>query len=305
MQKKILITGATGLVATELIITLLQNSDCYLTLISRNVDILKERYKMWEKRIYCATLNDIIIITPIPEYDAVIHTAFSRSSNGRDIAESLEYLEKLCKWIEGGIVNKFVNISSQSVYGNDYPIGITETQSCAPNYMYALGKYASELIVEAILSSTEVNIYNIRLASVCENARFIKIFVENVLERRPSKIVAPNQIVSFIDVRDVAVALTHILNDNEAKGGVYNLGTGKWYSIFDVAQKVLEIGFNKYHIPNEKLIIEDNGTTAAVGMDSSLFQKTFKWYPKYSLEIMIESIFEMLINVRGGISDSL
>lgn len=298
MSNKIVITGASGLIATELTMLLLQQTDYELILISRSVKDLEKRYHKWENRIRYCTLDSIL--HEIPDYDAVIHTAFARSSSAQAIAESLYYLTKLCKWVKGGEVKKFINISSQSVYGNDYPFGIDEGGKCTPDYPYALGKYASELIADASFSSSQIELFNLRLSSVCENARFVRVFVDNVLKGSPIRIVAPEQKVSFIDVRDVADALYCILKVDGITGGTFNLGTGERYSILEVAQRVNRIGVECYHLSSQQILIEDNGCRASVGMNVSLFQETFKWKAKYSLDLMIKSIFEMLTDVNGG-----
>lgn len=296
----VLITGATGLIATELIMLLLQNPEIRLTLVSRDPEKILNRYYRNQNRITALTLSELVSTKTDITYGVVIHTAFARNASGRSIAESLKYLADLCSWIRNIKVRKFINISSQSVYGNDYTPGIDEAGITSPDYMYALGKYSSELIVETSLSRTNIKIYQIRLASVVENARFIKIFVENVLHNMTINIVAPQQVVSFIDVRDVAQALSKIIFDNRNSGGIYNIGSGCWYSILHVAETVLRIAKNDYGKTIGELVIKDNGTVKSIGMSNKKFKDDFNWEPQYSLEDMISSIFEMLTNVNGG-----
>lgn len=293
----ILITGATGLVATELTIYLLHHSDYRLILVSRTTDKLKKRYQNFKERIVYLTLEELI--SNSQHIDICVHTAFARSSIGADYAQSLVYLCHLANWAKGQHIRKFINISSQSVYGSNYTPLVTESGKCNPDYLYAMGKYSSELLCNEIFEGTNIELYNIRLASVVENARFMKVFVENALTGTPINLISPRQIVSFIDVRDVATALVAVLN-YKSFPGIYNLGTSQNYTIEQVAQTVKDVAEKNYAISEVNITVNDNGTDKKIGMDATKFMTTFNWVPEYSLKEMVISLFEMLTNANGG-----
>lgn len=295
----VLITGASGLVATELILNLLDSTDYELLLVTRDKKKLEERYEDNLNRIKVLTLEELATEKSC-RFDVCVHTAFSRSSDGGQIASSLLFLQQLCKICTEQKVATFINISSQSVYGNDYTPGTAEDGVCAPSYMYALGKYSSELICEEAFCRTSTKVYNIRLSSVCENARFVRIFVENALKCMPITLTAPQQTVSFIDVRDVANALSLLIKSRNAQSGIYNLGTGEWYTIRKVADTVKRIGEKKYGVSNVEIIENDNGTLTQIGMNVDKIKSTLDWTPEFTLDDMIISLFEMLTSVNGG-----
>lgn len=295
----ILITGASGLVATELTLHLLDTTDDLLLLVTRDKCKLEKRYATEIKRIKIYTLEEISRDSAI-KFDVCVHTAFARSSDGREIASSLTFLQELCAICRNRKVTKFINISSQSVYGDSYTPGIKEDGDIAPSYLYALGKYASELICEEALRKAETQLFNIRLSSVCENARFIKAFVDNALKGMSITLTAPNQVVSFIDVRDVAEALCILILDSSAVPGIYNLGSGQWYTIKQIADVVRIVGEKYYGIKTLTVDVKDNGQTNQLGMNVDKIKSTFSFMPKYGMTEMIRSIFEMLTNVNGG-----
>lgn len=289
----ILITGASGSVATNLILRLLETTEDYLILVTRDKGKLNGRYEDYRDRIAVSTLGELEDDEE-KQFDVCVHTAFSRSSNGKDVAESLYFTKNVCELAKQRRCAKFINLSSQSVYGGNYPSGITEDGICAPSCLYAMGKFSSELICDSILKETNTRLFNIRLASVMSNQRFVNIFVQNVISDKPIVVTAPRQVVSFIGARDVAEAISKMIFKNSAPSGVYNLGAGTWYSIEHVARKVIEVG-KEFDIPNGVVEIEDTGKDVTIGMNCDKFKKEFDWIPRYGLESLIHRIFEELI----------
>lgn len=301
MGKSIIITGASGLVATQLTLDLLNNTQHYLYLVSTNPTALKERYAGFTKRIKCCTLDGFSDYAKASgeRFDACVNAGFARSSLGRPLVDSLEFTYKLVTLIKELGVGKFINISSQSVYGKETEPLWTEQTPLDPDYMYALGKYNTELITKIVLSDSNVKWTNIRLSSVCENARFMNVFVKNALSGSPIHLTAGNQGCSFIDVRDVSSALIKVIeSDSNHFAEAYNLGTAEMFTIREIAEKVKQIGDTMY---GTSVVIteEANDNHIKIGMDNSLFKNTFNWEPSYSMDDMIISLFEIKTNVNG------
>lgn len=303
-MKRIVISGARGLVATELAMLLLAETDAQLLLISTHPESIAERYSCFSHRVSCHTLDSFArhVTAGNMDYDICIHTAFARSSNGNLIVKSIEFQKKLLRILKTTKLKAFVNISSQSVYGKLTKPLWTEDTPLEPDYLYAMGKYTSEVVTECILSGTSIQWTNIRLCSVCENARFIRIFVQNAIEGRPIILTAPNQYCSFIDVRDVAAGLTSFIDYFEHKTlkQTYNLGANLFISIKEIAWMVKEIGEKNYGIREIHITEENSGCTTQIGMDASSFMKDFDWTPNYSMEDMINSLYKMLLSPDGG-----
>lgn len=303
-MKQVIITGASGLVATELSMRLLAGTDYKLYLISTDVSKIQDRYKEYGDKIVCCSLEtfDSLIEAGLTDFDVCIHTAFSRSSKGGDIAASLEFERTLLTILKKTRLGVFVNISSQSVYGKISEPLWTEDYPVDPDYLYALGKYSSEVLTRSMLENTSIRWTNIRLCSVCENARFVRIFVQNALEGKPIRLTAPDQHCSFIDVRDVASGLVCLIEKSESMvfEPVYNLGANLICSIKDIAQKVKAIGEKKYGIDSLCIKEEDSDNHVRIGMDASLFMKTFAWTPSYNMDDMVTEMYEMLKNPQEG-----
>lgn len=291
-MKNIIITGSSGLVATELIFHLINGGGYRIYAVSTNPDKLKYRYGA-KKNIMCLTLNELKAAACKTSFTALVHCAFARSNNGRDITSSLDFLRELIDIVKSSRLQTFINISSQSVYGQKEKPLWTEDAPIDPDHLYALGKYASEVMVKSAFANTKTNFTNIRLASVCENARFLNIFVNNAIAGLPIKVIGGNQICSFIDVRDVASALVAVIEkaDKITLANVYNLGTGKTRTIMELAQDVKRIYKAKYG-KDVAIEREDADVILEVGMDNTLFCKTFNWQPKSDFDDMISSLID-------------
>jgi nucleoside-diphosphate-sugar epimerase len=78
----------------------------------------------------------------------------------------------------------------------------------------------------------------------------------------------------------------------------YNLGSGKSYSILDVANMVIKTG-EDYGCNTTVNVVGDNDKSK-IGMDNTLFCNEFNWHPQYSMMDQIKSLFEMLMNPKWG-----
>lgn len=304
MQKNLIITGASGLVATELTCLLLKSTDYNLILISTNIENIKDRYPDFQFRVSFYTLEtfEMALKNGEIECDICIHTAFARSGLGNLIVDSVEYEKKLIAVLVNSSLKTFINISSQSVYGKMSEPLWKETTHLDPDYLYAMGKYASEIVTELMLKNTNINWTNIRLCSVCENARFIRIFVQNALEGKTIHLTAPNQYCSFIDVRDVAEALLALIKKSYHIKllSSYNLGANLVNSIKEIAYLVKDIGEKQYSIKSISICEEESDNYTKIGMDASLFMESFGWKPRYNMQDMIKSLYEILLKNNIG-----
>lgn len=297
-MSNIVITGANGLVATEFINKLLLNdSEVTVYAVTTNIQKLKSRYST-QPRVVCVTLEDLEVKGS--DIDAVINCAFARNAVPNSIAQSLDFARKIAEWAKANQAMRFINISSQSVYGKINEPMWTEETNVSPDYLYAMGKYATEQIVASVLSQSNVKFTNIRLSSVCERARFMNVFVKNVIAREPIKIAGGNQRFSFIDVRDVAEALEKVVKYQGDFEHCYNLGTGKNYSLLEIADIVASIADERFQ-QKVDIQVEPSDIADKMGMDNNLFCKTFDWNPKYEMKQMIESLFVLNgVEIQGG-----
>lgn len=293
-EKNIIITGASGLVATELTHLLLNAKESYkIYAVSTHPAKLNERYKDVDN-VICLSLDDLYSVVGA-EIDAVIHCAFARSKDPQDLAKSLLFTSALLRKVKHIRPKVFVNISSQSVYGQANPPLWTEQTPPAPDYLYALGKFSTEEMSKMALEGTGIKFTSIRLSSVCENARFLNVFAKNALSGQPVNIQGGGQMCSFVDVRDVASGLKKVIDIAprlDSLQEVYNLGSGKTRTIKELAEDTKRLVEQEKGI-NVALNVIPADIHLEVGMDISLFCKTFNWVPMFDYDDMVKSLISL------------
>lgn len=291
-MENIIVTGSSGLVATELINKLAIAGNYQVFAVSTNPVGIEKRYAAYEN-IQCLSLDELRILAGRKRFTALVHCAFARNRGGREIASSLEYLRELITIMRYSDLGVFINLSSQSVYGQKEKPLWTEETPVDPNHPYAVGKYASEVLVKLAFTGTDIRFTNLRLASVSGNARFLNIFIENALHGLPIKVIGGNQLVSFIDSRDVANALVAVIEKERVLtfADVYNLGTKETITILELAEAVQRI-YRERHSMNVTIVREDADISLEIGMDNNFFVRTFGWQPKHGYKDMIISLIE-------------
>ena len=300
-MKNIVITGASGLVATELTHLLLESSGKYnVYAVSTHPEKLVERYQ-GNADVNCLSIRDLDSLSNIP-IDAVVHCAFARSKGAGEIAKSIRFTTELLGITRQIRPKVFVNVSSQSVYGQTTPPLWTEQTPPAPDYLYALGKFATEELTHAALRDTDIKYTSIRLSSVCENARFLNEFAKNALSGIPITVQGGNQMCSFIDVRDVARGLKAVIDltpQMASLSPIYNLGTGTTRTIRELAEDTKRLVEATKGISVEVNIVPAD-IKLEVGMDNSLFCSTFSWRPEYGYDEMVASLIALNDMQMGG-----
>lgn len=292
MKRRILITGASGMVATALAQKLLQEGNTELYLVSTNPEKLSARYANCPGT-HVLNLDDCAVSQQNVPFDVIIHTAFARTGKAKDYVSSLNFTRQLLSFALKNQPKAYINISSQSVYGNAEPWWKESSPTC-PDTLYAMSKYAAEEMTAIALEKERVNYTNVRLCSICEPQRFMYKMVDNVLHQKPIRLTAPDDECSFIDIRDVTRGICAMLHhmDDVQWDPVYNLGANIRMTISEVAHLIKDIAESQYYLNDVTLHEEcEPKPIRYAGMDASLFMNTFNWRPVCSMHDMVEQIF--------------
>ena len=288
-MKNLLVTGAGGYLGTELIKQLMKTENKVYALTSNKLKI-EERFG---SSVICLSNDELFAEKSfLSEIDIVVHCAFARSNNSKEITESLNFTKELFKFAVNTNAS-IINISSRSVYGQNPLVPWLETSEILPNDLYSLGKFSSEVLTEAVFKNKNP-FTNIRLAGLLVHNfddRIVNKFIINAISGIPLKIIGGKQQFSVLDIRDAAAGIINLINTPTGKWKkIYNLGYKRSYSLEEIANIVKKVA--KEYLLEVEIIKESSDKTLYAEMDSTLFYNDTGWQPQYDIEKTVRSIFE-------------
>lgn len=286
----VLITGASGLVGKQLTSELEHNEKVEIYALTSKPELFKEQ------RVKAYSYFDIEQVLQTVDIDVMVNLAFPRNVNEEEWADGISYaLEALFLAKEYG-VKRVINVSSQSIYGWKRKKPASEHDSVVLVSPYTTGKFCTEVTARMLFKKGTFS--NIRLATVISpttKERVVNKLFDKILRKESVEIRDGSQIFSFIDVRDVARALTQmILCQNIEWKETYNLGTSEIYSLLDISKMVVEIAKDAGYEHTDIQVVEDE-IPLNNSLDSSAFKADFGWNAKYQLYDTMKQIFDEMI----------
>lgn len=299
-QKTVLVTGAGGYLGGELVRQLLDLGKYRVFALTSDKGKLYSRFNASE--IFSCYDMDKWTSNALSwdQVDIIIHCAFARAYRSHaEIASSLKFTNELFNFTAQNSTASIINISSQGVYGQEFSPLWTEDTPVAPDTIYGLAKFSSELLLKNILERSTNYGTNIRLASLTGGKEGLKPeviskFVTHAIRGENIRIIGGGQIFSYIDIRDAVSGLLSLIEKDPSKWQtVYNLGSNQRYTIIELANLVAKVA-ERYCSTPVRIGIEKKDIHQDVGMDSSRFYHDMNWRPKYDMISTIVSLFDHL-----------
>lgn len=290
----ILISGAGGFLGSQLIGQLLEKDSSKVLALTSKADKLLNRFNNHEDLSAYDNKEDV----PFEQVDVLVNCAFARTSDGLQLASSLDFTNEFISYAASRGVGGIINISSQSVYSQKREEAATEDTTIIPESLYGVTKYATEVLISNICENENVPYTHLRLGSLAGagfDARLTNRFIKSAINGQTIKIKGGKQIISYMDVRDAAsglVAISYVKPNNWKK--VYNFGTDQSLRLPEIAHLVKSIA-PEYISTKVKVEIEEGDDFLNLSLDNSKFYEDASWHPKYSMEDTIRFIFENLV----------
>ncbi|MCG7333058.1 NAD-dependent epimerase/dehydratase family protein [Salinicoccus roseus] len=290
-MKNILVTGASGFLGESLVRELYKMSDINVYAISsRDKDLLRKY-----PDIKVNNFNDFIRNKDeFPNIDLVFNCSFSRTSEGKELAKSLEFTAILAETCANSEVKGFVNISSQSVYNQQRESAAIESSIVMPDSKYAIAKYATEVVTSTILSKSETSFTNIRLASLSGidfNHRLTSRMVKKAIESESLNVNNGSQKIAYLDVKDATHGLLQLIkSDPKLWKSVYNLGIKNYYYLIEIAEKIKCLMYQK---EGKEIIIDKKESDDYINLtlNTTSFSKDFNWSKHWDIEKDLEELY--------------
>ncbi len=193
-------------------------------------------------------------------------------------------------------IKKFVQISTDEVYGSISTGSWLETNPLLPNSPYAATKASADLLVRAYHKTFGLNVSITRCSNNYGRSQFpeklIPLIITNLLDNLPIPIYGDGQNVrDWIHVDDHCAAIQSVLFDGRP-GEIYNIGGGSELTNIEIARQILyllnkdetslsfvpdRLGHDFRYSVNAEKIFAELKIRPKVNIQTGL-EKTIEWY---------------------------
>lgn len=293
-MKRIILTGATGFIGSNLAIRLLRDGhELHLLVLPGynrwRIEEIRDDVHLHEVGLGDEAITDIVgKIRPDWVFHLAVHGAYSLQTDLRQMVQTniMATINLVEACLKAGF-EAFVNTGSSSEYGfkNHAP---SEMEWLEPNSHYALTKASATLFCRYTAQSRNVHLPTLRLYSAYgpyeEPTRLIPTLIRLGLQNKLPPLVNPNIGRDFIYIDDVIEAyLLAAAQPEQEPGAIYNVGTGLQASIREVvavAQKVLGITVE----PEWSSMPDRQWDTNVWIADNRKIRNKLGWQPHYTFD---------------------
>lgn len=292
---RILVTGGAGFIGSNLVDELVRQG--YRVLVVDNLSLGKKEYLNPKAKFFKKDIRDFKSIKPFFEnIDCVFHLAAQPRIQPSiiDPAESFDNNAlgtfNVLMAARDAKVGKVVYSASSSAYGDQKKLPLTENMRPDCKNPYALFKYVGEEMAHLfhnlyglpVVCLRYFNVYGERQSVKGAYATVLGIFLNQKKSGKPLTIVGDGkQTRDFTYVGDVVRANILAMRSKKAVGHLINVGSGKSYTVNDVAKMI-----DKSHI----FIPPRPGESRATLADITKAKKLIGWSPKMSLERWLKGV---------------
>ncbi len=281
-MKKILVTGAGGLVGYDVVKTLINNSQYQVFAAVHN-----KGTSDWQDALEIDLENTDIESLKI-EFDYIVHCA-ARIPNSIDSDEQVAIINRC---MDDNIIEycvshgcKLIYISTAALYGYEDNVLLSERTKLRTDTHYKAEKRNSEIRIESKCSSYCALRISSPYGPRQKNIAVLKKFVDAVSIGEDIYYFGSGQRTqNFIDVRDIAGAVLKCVECEE--NGIFNIANKESISMKELANLVLMIGKGMFNTTSEVHAgnSADPQERIRVNIDISLAKERIGWSPQIKLE---------------------
>ncbi len=302
MTKKILITGGAGFIGSNFVRYMANNYPDYKIVnldaltYAGNLENLKDIEEKPNYKFVQGDITDRQFISNLfqkEKFDSVINFAaeshVDRSITDPDIfiKSNIQGTQVLLDESKKSDVNKFVQVSTDEVYGTLGDIGLfSESTPLAPNSPYSASKASADMLVRSYYETFNMPVNITR----CSNnygpyhfpEKLIPLMIINALSDNNLPVYGDGlNVRDWLHVEDHCQAIDLVLHKG-GNGEVYNVGGNNERTNIDIVKTILN-----YLNKPESLItfVQDRpGHDKRYAIDASKLEQELGWKPKFTFE---------------------
>ena len=277
-MKTIFISGASGFIGSNIVNSLkynfIQNS------INSKINILDiQSLKKMEKEI--DTVIHLAAKTYVPDSFKKPYEFYKFN-----LESTLNMLE-FCKYKK---VKKFIYVNTYP-YGNPEYLPIDENHPIRLHSPYHKSKHLAEKLSFYYLNNEATKVISLRLFNIFgihENPKMlISTIIRQAINEKNIKLKSLEPKRDYIYINDFVSLIDKIIK-KQIKSGVYNVGSGKSYSVKEIAYEILKVlGLSKKVID---LGESRKGEIMDCVADITKISKEVDWKPRYTLEKALKDL---------------
>jgi dTDP-glucose 4,6-dehydratase len=254
---KLLVTGGAGFIGSNFIRYLLNKyPDYQITNLDKltyagNLDNLKDLKKNRRHTFVKGDICDPKVVNRLASQVEVIINFAAESHVDRSILEAGQFIHTdvygtyvLLEAARKYHHRRYIQISTDEVYGSTLGAAFSETSPLNPSSPYAASKAAADLMVLAYWTTHRLPVLITRSSNnfgpYQHPEKFIPLFITNALEEKSLPLYGDGKNVrDWIYVLDNCEAIDLVLHQGK-EGEVYNIGIGNEYPNIQIAEQILK-----------------------------------------------------------------
>ncbi len=324
-MKKVLVFGGSGFIGSHYIDSL-KMTNCKIINVDKisycsNLDYCKSSKNYKFLKLNLLNLNKVNnLISELKPHCIINFAAESHVDRSIDNPNSfvqnnilgtsnllISILNNFKKLVKNYKKFKFIQVSTDEVYGSYDQGYANEKANFSPNSPYAASKASSDLLCRSFFKT-----YNLPII-VCNSSNnygtrqyFEKFIPRSIISIRLGQNIEVygkgNQLRQWINVSDNVHAIEKVLKYG-AIGETYNIGGDDVIKNIDLIKKILKLVKNNFShlvngIPNIVFVNDRPGHDFRYALNSNKLKKQTNWMPKIDLDVGLNKTINYYLNVE-------
>ena len=295
-MKRLVVTGATGMIGSAIVSCALSRGYKVLCLVRKDSQRLENIPQDKNVSFLPANLSDLATVELHGEYDTFIHLGWDKTyGNFRDDVDAqldnIRYTIDAVRLAKKAGCSVFVGAGSQAEYG---PVAnpLTPDTPTNPESGYGIAKLSAGLFAHLLCKQIGLRFNWIRILSVYgpkdASHTLVKYVISELLAGRSPELTPCNQVWDYCDARDVARAFLDV-SERGQDGKFYVLGSGTGHPLHEyltviqnIINPLIPLGFGeKPYFPHQPMYLV---------ADISALNKDVGWSPSIRFEDGIRDV---------------